>query len=145
MRSAGRYAPRLAALEEKIRRARQAVERESQQASGQKLQTMISVGATLMGALMGRKAVSASTVGRATTAARGMGRSMKESEDIDRARDSVRVVEEQRQALEDDLKLETATLEAANDPATETFERISVKPKRTNVSVKLLGLVWRTS
>ena len=42
------------------------VQRESEQASGQKLQTMISVGATLMGALMGRKAITASTLNDST-------------------------------------------------------------------------------
>lgn len=137
-----KYAPRLAALDEKQRRAQQAVERESQQASGQKLQTMISVGATLMGALMGRKAISATTLGRATTAARSAGRSMRESEDIDRARQTLTAVDEQRRALEDDVAAETAAIEAAGDPATETFERISVQPKRTNVAVKLVALVW---
>ena len=38
------------------------------------LQTVISVGATLLGAFFGRKTVSAASVGRATTAARGAGR-----------------------------------------------------------------------
>jgi hypothetical protein len=137
-----KYAPRQAAIEEKRRRAQQAVDREAEQATGQKLQTMISVGATLMGALMGRKAISASTIGRATTAARGVGRSMKESEDIARAQQTVQALDEQRQALEDEVKAETATLEAAGDPATETFERISVKPKRANVAVKLVALLW---
>lgn len=137
-----KYAPRQAALDEKLRRAQQALERESQQATGAKLQTMISVGATLMGALMGRKAISASTIGRATTAARGMGRSMKESEDIGRAQDTIQALQDQRQALEDDMKAEMATIEAAGDPATETFDRITLKPKRANVTVKLVGLVW---
>ena len=118
-----KYAPRQAALDERLRRAQQAVERESQQATGQKLQTAISVGATLVGALIGRKAMSASTLGRATTAARGVGRTMKESEDIARAQETASAVQEQRQALDDDLKAETAALEAAGDPATETFER----------------------
>ena len=86
--------------------------------------------------------MTASTLGRATTAVRGVGRSMKESEDISRAKETVEAIQQQRQALEDDLKAETATLEAAGDPATETFERISVKPKRTNVTVKLVGLMW---
>ena len=103
---------------------------------------MISVGATLMGALMGRKAISASTIGRATTAARGMGRTMNESDDIDRAKQTVTAIEEQRQALEDELRTETATLESIGNPATETFERVSIKPKRTNVAVKLVALVW---
>jgi hypothetical protein len=95
-----------------------------------------------MSALMGRKAISASTLGRATTAARGFGRSMKESDDITRAQSTVQAVEEQRQALEDELKTETATLESAGDPATETFERVEVKPKRTNIAIKLVALVW---
>ena len=137
-----KYAPRQAALEEKKRRALTKVERESEQASGQKLQTMISVGATLLGALMGRKAITASTLGRATTAARSMSRTMKESGDIADAQKAVQVLEQQQQDLEDELKLETATLEAAGDPATETFERIEVKPKRTNVAVKLVALLW---
>jgi hypothetical protein len=137
-----KYAPRQTALEEKLRRARQAVERESEQATGQKLQTAISVGATLMGALLGKRAVSAGTIGRATTAARGIGRSMKESEDIDRAKQTLAAVEEQQRQLEEELRTETAALDAANDVATEKLERVVVKPKKTNVTVKLVALVW---
>jgi len=92
---------------------------------------------------LGRKTMSASTIGRATTAARGVGRSMKESEDIERAQQNVAALEEQRQSLDDELKTETASLEAAADPATETFERIIVKPKRANVAVKLVALIWQ--
>src|SRR5262249_33012145 len=64
-----KYAPRQAALEEKLRRAKQAVERESDQATGQKLQTAISVGATLVGALPGQRGIRARPTGRAATAA----------------------------------------------------------------------------
>jgi hypothetical protein len=138
-----KYAPKQAALDEKLRRAQQAVQRESEQASGQKLQTAISLGATLVGALMGRKAISASTIGRATTAARGVGRSMKESEDIARAGQTVAAVEAQRQQLDDELAAETAVLESTMNAATETLEKIVVKPKKTNISLKLVALVWR--
>ena len=67
---------------------------------------------------------------------------MKESEDIARAQQTLDAIQAQRQALDDELKEETAKLEAAGDPATEVFERVSVKPKRTNVTVKLVGLMW---
>ena len=73
-----KYAPKMAALEERLRRAGQAVERESEQVTQQGLQAAISVGTTLLGAFLGRKAVTASTIGRATTAARGAGRVLKE-------------------------------------------------------------------
>jgi hypothetical protein len=137
-----KYAPRQAALDEKLRRANQAVERESQQATGQGIQTAISVGATIVSALLGRKSISATTIGRATTAARGVGRTMKESEDISRAKDTVAAIEEQRKQLDADFAAESAALDAANDTATETLDKITITPKKTNITVKLIGLVW---
>jgi hypothetical protein len=137
-----KYAPRQAALDEKLRRAQQTVDRESEQAAGQKLQTAISFGATLVGALLGRKAITASTLGRATTAARGVGRSMKESEDISRAKQTVAAVEEQRRQLDDEVRAETAKIDAAGDVATEALETVTLKPKKTNLTVKLVALVW---
>jgi hypothetical protein len=137
-----RYAPRQAALDEKLRRAQQSVEREAEQASSQKLQTAISMGATLVGALLGRKTFSATTLGRATTAARGVGRAMKEGEDIERARQTVAAIEEQRRQLDEELQAETAKLDAANDVATEKLVAASIKPKKTDITVKLVSLVW---
>ena len=73
-----KYAPKVATLTERIRRAEQALSREQEQASESKMQTGISIGATIAGALLGRKAISMGTLGKATTAARGMGRSMRQ-------------------------------------------------------------------
>ena len=67
-----KYAAKQAALAERLRRAEAAVTRESEQSSQQKLQAAVSIGATLVGALLGRKAISTGTLGRATTAARGV-------------------------------------------------------------------------
>lgn len=125
-----KFALKIASIEERLRRARQAVARETEQATGQKIQTAISVGATLVGALFGRKAMSAGTVGRATTAMRGVGRSMKESEDIARANETVAALEQQRRQLDDDLAAETGRLEAVHDAVSEPLEAIAVKPKK---------------
>ncbi|MGE3179652.1 MAG: ATP-binding protein, partial [Vicinamibacterales bacterium] len=138
-----KYAPKQAALAERLRRARQAVERETEQASGAKLQTAISFGATLVGALLGRKAMSAANVGRATTAARSVGRSMKESEDISRAQETVAAIEAQLAQLDDELAAETAALHATTDVVNEKLETVTLKPKRGNVTVKVVALVWQ--
>ena len=50
-----KFAPKAAALQEKLRRAEQAVQKEEEQASAQKTQTAISFGTTVLGALFGRK------------------------------------------------------------------------------------------
>ena len=55
----------------------------------------VSLGATIFGALLGRKAISASSLGRATTAARGMSRIGKESQDVTRATENVTALKSQ--------------------------------------------------
>ena len=80
-----KYAPKIAALVEKERRAQEAQAKEAQQSTQQKLQTALSFGATILGAFMGKSAMSASNIGRAVTAAKGVGRSFKEAEDVKRA------------------------------------------------------------
>ncbi len=136
------YAAKIAALGEKIRRAQQAVERESGQANAQKLQTVVSMGATVLGALFGRKTLSTSTLGRATTAARGVGRSMKESQDIARAQDSLGAIEQQKADLEAQVQAEIDALGGAMDPLKEAFEPVVIRPKRTEVTVQLVALAW---
>ena len=137
-----KYAPKFEQLEERKRRAEQAVEREREQAKGQKLQTAISVGATLLSSFLGRKRVSMSTLGRATTAARGASRSMKETEDVDRAEDNVTAIAQKLEDLDAEFKGETAGLERSFDPQTEQLETVSLKPTKANISVKVLTLAW---
>lgn len=137
-----KYAPRIASLQERLRRAEQTVDREQEQAKQQRVQTAISFGSTLLGAFVGRRAVSATTLGRATTAARGVSRSLKEKEDIDRAQETVEAMQQQLADLESRFKEETAALEARIDPQTEVLETLRVKPKKTNIRVQLLALAW---
>jgi hypothetical protein len=136
-----KYASRQATLTERLRRAESAVGREQEQASQQKLQTALSVGATLLGALMGRKAISAGTIGRATTAARGVGRTMKESGDIKRAEEGVDAIRAELTSLESEIQTETQRISAEFD-ADAALERVSLAPKRGQVTVQFVALGW---
>ncbi|HEV8187451.1 MAG TPA: DUF87 domain-containing protein [Pyrinomonadaceae bacterium] len=137
-----KYAPKMEQLEDRKRRAEQAVAREAEQAKGQKVQTAISFGATLLSSFLGRKRASLSTIGRATTAVRGVGRSMKESQDVDRAEDNVAVISQKLTDLEAEFQSETAALERSFDPQTEQLEKVSLKPTKANIAVKLVTLAW---
>jgi hypothetical protein len=137
-----KYAPKVASLQEKLRRAEHAVAREEEQASAQKTQTAISIGTTVLGALFGRRTLSTSTLGRATTAARGMGRASKEAQDIARAKENVTAVRTQLDELETTVQAAVAGIEATYHPATEPLETVSLKPKRTGVHVQLVALGW---
>jgi hypothetical protein len=136
-----KYAAKQATLAERLRRAEAGVSRESEQASQQKLQTVVSLGATLMGALLGRRAVSTSTLGRATTAARGVGRTMKESADVKRASETVEAVRVQVLELEQQVREETQAL-AATFESPVALDRVTLLPKRGQVLVQVVALGW---
>ena len=136
-----KYAGKQSTLAERLRRAQSSVEREQEQASNQKVQTAVSLGATVLGALFGRKAVSTGTLGRATTAARGMGRSMKEASDVKRASESVEAVQQQIQELEDAVREETQAIAARFD-ADPVLDKVTLAPKRGQVTVQFVALGW---
>lgn len=136
------YAPKIAALQERIRRAEHAKEREAEQAKAAYVQTAISVGATLLGAFLGRKTISATTLGRATTAARGVGRSIKETQDAARAGETIDALKAQLQDFEEEFKKEADALAAKMDPLTESLQTVTITPSKSNIAVKLVTLAW---
>ncbi len=137
-----KHRPKLEAIEARIRRGEQAVQREAQQASESKLQASVSVAATVFGALLGRKAVTASTLGRATTAARGMSRAGRQAKDVDRAETDVARLREERDRLARDADEALQNVAGEWEGREATFETVLVKPKRGGVSVQLVALVW---
>jgi hypothetical protein len=137
-----KYAPKFATLEERKRRAEQVVAREQEQAKSSKFDTAISFGATLLSSFMGRKTVSLSTLGRATSAVKGVTRTMKESADVGRAEDTVEAVAQRLAELDAQFKEETATLEKSIDSQSEELETVTLKPTKANIAVKLLTLAW---
>jgi hypothetical protein len=100
------------------------------------------MGATVLGALFGSRKLSTSTLGRATTAARGVGRSVKESQDIARAEESLGAIQQQKAELEAQIQTDVDALGGAMDPLKETLEPIVIRPKRTELNVQLVALAW---
>jgi len=137
-----KYAPKIAGLEERIRKAEQAVEREKEEAKHQKLQTMISFGATILGTLMGRKTMSRSTLGRASTTARGAGRILKQGKDVGRAEETVEALEAKLSELQVLVTQETEQIKAGMNPLTEKLETYIIKPKKKDIAVLLTALTW---
>ena len=135
-----KWTPKIDALEERLRRARQTAEREAQEATQAKLDTALSVGATILGSLLGNRRASKSILAGATRSARGMGRAAKQSGDIDRAKETVAALEQKLSELETDLQTELDALDGA--AANEKLEPLVLKPKKTQVQVSLCVLGW---
>jgi len=140
-----KYAEQRARLQERIRRAEQSVSREQEQATQQKLQTAVSFGATVLGALFSNRKLSATTLGRATTAARGLGRSAKEQQDVGRAQDNVTVVRQQLDDLDATIAEETKAIAARYDADAANIEKLSLAPKRGQITVQFVALGWKSA
>ena len=134
-----KYARKAATLEDRIRRAEQKIDKEREQAGRAKLQTAVTLGTTLLGALFGRKRLTGSRIGTAT---RGIGRSFEQSQDVGRAeqdRDArVRELEE----LNRELEQEVAELGERYRREAEELETFALRPRRSDVDVRLVALAW---
>jgi hypothetical protein len=136
------YAEKFAALKDRLARAQQTVLREQEQLSAKKVETAISFGTAILGAFLGRKAVSAASAGRLGTAAKSAGRLRKESLDAARAQESAESVKAQMTELDLALQADIARLETAFDPSGEKLDEISVAPAPAGIAPEFFGLVW---
>ncbi len=137
-----KFAPKLAAIQERKRKAEQRLEVEQAQARDSKLSTALSFGGALLGAFMGRKTLSASNISRASTAIGRAGRASKESGDVGRAEDTIEAIEQQAAELSAQFQADLAALDAGADPLTMPLETIVIKPKKSNIKVRALVLAW---
>ena len=88
-----KWQAKLLQLQDQVRRAEEKREREQSQLSQQRVQTAVNIGSSILGALLGRKAVSATNVGRVGSAARSASRWGQESKDVARAEESIEVLQ----------------------------------------------------
>ena len=123
-------------------RAEQAIEREQEQSKSKKVETFISFGTAIVGAFLGRKVVSASSAGSLGTAMRSASRMRKEKMDVARAHEIAESVKLEMADLEERLQTEIGGLEATFDIADEAIQEVLVKPKSTDITLEIYGLVW---
>jgi hypothetical protein len=135
-----KWAPRLARAERRITSRAQAVERQREQRSGAVMGTAISVGATVLGALFGRK-VGVGTVGRAATAARSASRTAREQGDVSRAEEQLAQAQEELEELE--ARFQEALAEVRDAAADPELEELTLRPRRGDTRVREVALVWR--
>jgi len=133
-----RFAKKAQRVDERIVRARDRMEREQVQYDQQKLQTGISMGATVLGALFGSRGL-----GRATTTARSAGRIAREREDVRRAETDLRNLSEARRTLELEVEEEVRALQNEMESDAPELEELLVRPSKSDMVVSDLKLAWK--
>ena len=137
-----KWQARLLQLQDQVRRAEERRAREQSQLAQQKMQTAVTIGSSILGALLGRKAISATNMGRIGTAARSATRIGRESEDVTRAAEGVEVLRQRLADAQRDVEAEVARLESTLDPATLTLTAVEVPARKSDIAVGEVALVW---
>jgi DNA primase len=137
-----RHATKLASLTDRIDRARQKVEKEKAEAKNQSMQTYVSIGTAVIGALFGRKKISATTIGRAATSMRSASRATRQQADVAHAEESLSTLEERLRQLEEEVELELDRIRLEADPDAIALEPIEVPARKTDLAVEEVVLAW---
>ncbi len=136
-----KYDSKLTVLEDRYRRARQALEKQTSMASQKKMDAAVSAGTALLGALFGRRGGS---VGRVGTAVRSTSRAFQSGEGINRAEENLASVEAQLDKMQADIEQEVKMISAKYDMQNEVLEEIQIRPMSKNITIHFVGLAWRT-
>ena len=137
-----RYATKTTTLENRLMRAEQTVAVQQEQSTKKKLDTAISFGTAILGAVLGRKKLSSTTASKMGTAIKSAGSARKEAADVERARQTVEKVKADLEALNAELEEEIEALDTAFDAQAEPLDEIVVRAKSTDINVAITGLVW---
>jgi hypothetical protein len=137
-----KYADKLSPLQDRLLRAEQTLEKEIAESKQVDMQSAINMGASLFGAVMGRKVLSQANIRRATTALNAANRSGKQKQDVEHAQDVVEQLNEKIYALELELRTEMSKLQSRLDPISQQFDKIVIPAKKTNVRVLEVSLCW---
>jgi hypothetical protein len=125
-----KYASKVTVLQDRLRRSEQAVAKEKDQRSA----SVLSVGVDILGAVFGRKS--------ASTAIRSASRTYKEQSDIGRAEETYTAVKQQLEDLQAQIESEAAEIQTQMDASTAALQTISIKPKKTNINIRMFTLAW---
>jgi phage host-nuclease inhibitor protein Gam len=134
-----KYTPKVNALQAKVLQAEQKVQREQDEAKERQMEAAISIGATVLGAFARSR-----SIGRgASSAAKEAARAVQHQQEVARSEQTLASLRQQFLQLQDDFAGEVAAVKTKYEPSTETFETITIAPKKTNISIRLLALIWQ--
>lgn len=137
-----KYESKINTLEDRQRRAKQALDRKSTLASQKKMDAAVSTGAAILGALFGRKSVSATSVSKVGTAVKSTTRALQSGEGIAQAQETLQSVEAQLEKLQIEIEQQVEKISESYDMLEEKLEEVEIRATSGNITVHLVALAW---
>ncbi|SHO47215.1 ATP-binding protein [Desulfopila aestuarii] len=129
-------------LEDQLQKAMYRLEKEQLDVKTKTVDTVLSFGVAVVGALFGRKAISTTSISRTASGMRSAGRVVKEKADVQRAKEQMA---ELQQALKEfSSEIEQQAMAIGEDFAIERYEMepVMVKPKKSDIYDVEVAILW---
>jgi hypothetical protein len=136
-----KYGSKFSSLRTKIRRAEDKVELEEEQYKQSRLSSALSVGTSILGALLGRKAIGVTNARRAGSSMRSVGRSSKEKGDIERAKENLDELMVKFEDLENEFNEALEECKKINIEELD-FDDLEVTPRKSDISIEEFAVCW---
>ncbi|MBL8855515.1 MAG: ATP-binding protein [Planctomycetaceae bacterium] len=137
-----KFATKFSSLEGKIQRAKEKIEAEQSRQSQRKWDTALTMGTTILGALMGKKAISATTVGRTASTIKKAGQTVAGQTKMKHAEDSLEGLLEAKQELEAEFQQAVDEIESEWNADEIPLVSTEVKPRKSDLAVLKHQFVW---
>jgi hypothetical protein len=118
------------------------VEKEKAEAKSQSVQTYVSIGSAVLGALLGRRRLSSTTIGKAATSMRTASRAARQQADVAHAEESLTSLEEKRRLLEEEVEAELEQIRLESQPERIALEPLEIPALKSGVTVDDVVLAW---
>ncbi len=129
-------------LEKQLQNALFKLEKEQLDVKSRTTDTILSFGVAVVGALFGRKSLSAGNVSRAATGMRNVGRVAKEKGDVKRAEEQAEGLRSELVQLTEEIEQQLAELSSSYSVDNFEIETFSIKPRRSDIYDIRMCLLW---
>ncbi len=137
-----KYAARLQTLAGRLARAADRIEKQQAQQSSKRLSAAVSFGSTVLSALLGRRALNASSVSRAGSTIRNASAAAEKAGDVRNAEEQHQLLQQQYDELQLELENELQEVTAAHDADLLPLEQHQIPPRKADIVINGVSLLW---
>lgn len=137
-----KYDPKFQQLQAKLDAVENKLAEQRAQAGAKQVDAAAAIGSTLLGALLGRSALSATTLRRGASVVRSANRAKKELGDVGRVEEQRAALREKWAALQAEANAKLAALRAKAPGPSHEISRAQIAPRKADIEVGTLALVW---
>ncbi len=135
-------ATKMKSLQTKIAAAQQKVEKEKAEVNQRWYGSMLDIGTSVLGAVLGNKIASRTNVTKVSSTFKKIGQATDAKTDVARAEQALQEILEARELMEAECNIEVERISTQFSPENLVLESIEIPPRKTDTRIKQVALVW---